>query len=409
MKSPILSQTFLSFSFLISFYTSFCQISEPASTNLFKNVEFGFNIGYLNEITQIEPLLDRLKKQNINSLRVFEPFTKGLYNDSAKLYGYIEKIIKHDFKLLISISDFPYEENADLSQLNEKQKKAYSYSNRFPPTDYEKYTLYMQTFFENIVRKGWLPPIQFEIGNEPDAPLFFWGNKIEFEKIRNILYRNIEKYDSTVLCCGYTSSFFKENLIRKSAETSVQNELSYLTEKNISLSFHIYPEEKNIYTEILNPDPRIFHSYITEYNVYSYVLKSSTEKLKYINSYNFIYELALLLKFCYTYDVKKVYLYRLEENRKNQGGLGFFDSIHNPKPCYDYFIRFYEVIKNGFMLKETPESLEIIGQEETIKVSLNYCTINESQKNKITESYSGVTGTIPGFLNRKEWIIYRNK
>src|SRR3990172_4226955 len=103
MKSPILSQTFLSFSFLISFYTFFCQISEPASTNLFKNVEFGFNIGYLNEITQIEPLLDRLKKQNINSLRVFEPFTKGLYNDSAKLYGYIEKIIKHDFKLLISI------------------------------------------------------------------------------------------------------------------------------------------------------------------------------------------------------------------------------------------------------------------------------------------------------------------
>ena len=333
-------------------------------------VEFGFNVGFLMDYENNNQLflkpLQQIKKDGITSLRVYEPFTKNIVQRPGAAANLLENLAHSGFNVLLTLSNYPdipsiqYKKTAtDVKDLDTKEQ----FTNRYPPVNLNTYDSYLSDFLNDLKSKNALENMSFEIGNEPDSKKFFWGDPQDFVDIAKSTYSILKNYNRPIYCCGFTSEF------ANNAKTNP--ELTNLINSNfmdkVNLSFHFYQNKKFDINSLRLP--HLNNSIITEFNFYAYQKEGSETKIAFSNSPAFGSLLIQTLIFAYKNDIKKIYFFKLVDLPNKEGTLGFFDGNGNAKPPYTYLVKIYDVIKDGFTIKETNQEVRLIGTQKTIVYS----------------------------------------
>jgi hypothetical protein len=208
--------------------------------------------------------------------------------------------------------------------------------------------------------------MSFEIGNEPDAKRYFWGNSKDFVNVARATYNVLQNYNRPIYCCGFTSEY-SNNAKTNSDLTQLISDANFMSKVN--LSFHFYQNQKFDINKLRLP--HLNNSIITEFNFFAYQTPRSTARIAFSNSPAFGSLLIQTLILAYKNDIKKIYFFKLVDVPGKEGTLGFFDQNGNPKPSYNYLIQIYNVIKDGYKIQETNQSVKIIGAQQTIVYSKN--------------------------------------
>src|SRR3990172_181859 len=361
----------------------------------YKNVDFGFHLTFLGKSEQYKKALDAIAKDGIAHISVYEPFTYHLYNDQNKMVSIIKNIMGTNFNLLISLSDYPYE-NVPFETLYQKYsskiylpkaqvQSIYTFSNRFPPSDLGAYSLYLRGFIAKLQDSGLLNRIIFEIGSEPDSYLYFWGEATDFKNIFDASYKILTDFNRPALCCGLTTELFspitdKQKTFRQFADSDTL--VGTTVPFSCSLFFNIgqgFIDYSNVvYGKLKN-------GMITSFSIFTAVTDQTPDRINLINSGKFVVHFAKLLDFAYRNDVRRIYLWRLMDAADEQGRLGFFDRAGNPKKSYEYFLKVSRIVRNGYVVRKTGTYVEISGRDRVLLVALQPLRIYVT-KNKIIET-----------------------
>ena len=197
------------------------QSKKSVNQNNFKQIQFGFNIGFLVDLHHTElfsKVLPIIKQDGITDLRVYEPFTKNLVNHPGMAANLLTPLVKNGFNILLDISNFPdvstiqYNHAAD----DPEESSMRQFTNRRAPVNNTPFQSYLTTFLDDLQNKNLLQNIDFEIGNEPDSKLYFWGQPSEFINAARTIKQALAKYNKPVYCCGFTSNFAKKGSSKSS-------------------------------------------------------------------------------------------------------------------------------------------------------------------------------------------------
>ena len=409
----------------------------------FHRVEIGFNFGRFPELHNrmddagFLNLLTRIDSLGIKDLRIYEVYNACIVKDQTdsleKLNTEIIDALNNikqqlpEMQFLISISNLPVNLNftnngcksriqpdcnyqltidsiisrlnVDIIQETGLQKEfdyrkyilprnkppRYRHSNRFAPdyfidfcnVDYDRYRHAAQ--ITDLVSRN-TEFITLEIGNEPDAPIYYWGTPNQFKGVADLVLERIEEHVE-VMVGGYTKQIFLQDrfIPIKQAYLNQLKQYPY-HQNNTTLSWHLYPngdvgvfdrlseiiEEQGLSTIVRG-------SAITEFNLYS---NPNSSRLKKVNSQDFMYIFCHLLKFVHHHEIKKVYLHKLLDFYDNHNTLGFFDAKYNPKPSFTYLMSVYHVIRDGYRIEELDNNgdsiyFDIVGRDKSIRVSVN--------------------------------------
>lgn len=347
---------------------------EKTQTGLHK-VEFGFNIGFLQDFQvnqqAYRKALNQIQSDGINNLRIYELFTKNITQQQGLAAKLVEKLVDNNqFNLLLCLSNFPdipgiQYKKSDISDFKNSDVKQ-GFTNRYPPINFDAYQNYLTNFLNALQEKNDLQNISFEIGNEPDSKRFFWGTPDDFAKIARATATVLENYKRPVYCCGFTADFADGSAAEHQGYLNLIKDQNF--RNNVNLSFHFYQSNK---FEINNIQlPALKNSIVTEFNFYG-SMKAGSSRLDVTNSPVFGSLLIQMLDFAYKNQISKIYLFKLIDVANKEGLLGFFDVNGNPKPSYNAFLKVYNVIKDGYRVEENASQIKLIGLNQTIVYSKN--------------------------------------
>lgn len=391
--------------------------AEERTKGQFKKTDFGFHLSYLGRSLNYQKALNYIAQDGITCVAAYEPFVKNLYKDRKKTIEIIKGILGNSFKLLLILSNYPYEENSSVEKELEKSeskvvritkdriKQMYAHSNRFPPSDVNRYGNYLEEFLNDLEDAKLLDRISFQIANEPDAEYYFWGDATDFDKIYSASYKILSQFNVPVQCCGLTTHFFtylKNDPRKKGFAQFMRTHGGIGTKIPFSFNFYYYTEYGYNDFDKVSYSP-FKGAIITEFNIYDNVTEGSREKIDVLNSEKALYYYAKLLSFAYKNDIKRIYFWRLMDHPDEPGRIGYFDINGNPKPSYAYFRKIYDLVKNGYTVKRTDQYIEIIGTNNILHVAFESHKVSVP-KNKIVETSS--RRDFSDGLKDKEWIIY---
>jgi hypothetical protein len=387
--------------FFILFFSlhSFSQRDDTIRT-----IEFGFNIHYLNEAEKNIKPLKQIRQDGFTKIRAFEPFTDSLSTNTSALVNKVQFIQSFDFNLLLSLSNFIWQSSIDTTRLvtNLSNRKfiseALKYTNRFPPDDTADYKLFLQKVMDSLQENGCLKSMSFEIGNEPDADRYFWGNADDWRKTALLISDVLKNYSGSVSCCGFSSDLIFLKTAGRDPFLDYINSNDF--KDNLSFSYHLYFETYLGKAEINNPQtPKVKNGIITEFGPASSLTAKNIDLL---NSSDVMSYLVRLLEFAYTNDVRTVYLFPLMDNKKHTSELGYFDTDGNSKNGYNYLLKLRDVVRNGYSVHLTDDYTEIRGKESILRFvkrthkievkDIIFCTYSNTKQNKIKSG---------------EWLIYK--
>lgn len=369
----------------------------------FKQIKFGFNIGFLADLGQADlfkKVLPIIKQDGITDLRVYEPFTKNLITHPGMAANLLSPLVRNGFNVLLDISNFPdipsiqYNHASDDAQ----QSSMRSFTNRRAPVNIAPFQSYLSNFLDDLQSKNLLDNVSFEIGNEPDSKLYFWGQPSEFINAAKAIKQTLAKYNKPVYCCGFTSNFAKQGSSKSSDYYNFLNDNSFFD--NVNLSFHYYRDQGADITQVKLP--RLNNSIITEFNMFAYQKVSTPGRTDITNSPQFGALLIRALILAYNNNIKTIYLFKLVDDPKKNGTTGFFDANGQERPSYQYFKDIYNVVKNKYAVKNNGDYVSITGDNETILYALN---------NNISIPTNRVVSSIQPNkkkLDKDEWVILRN-
>ena len=238
------------------------------------------------------------------------------------------------------------------------------YTNRYAPSDLNKYGVVLTRILNSLRDQNIIQNFSFEIGNEPDAKKYFWSDPASFNRIARAAKNIIVKYNQPVYCCAFTTEFAVNS---KAYDNNFLNLMDNSFLDNVNLSFHFYPNQKYQFSDISIPHSN--NAIISEFNIYSFQKQNNQNRIQYTNSGAIGKWISELLDYTYTNNIQTVYLFNLIDDPKKNGALGFFDASGNPKPSYNYFIKFYNVIKEGYKVERNNNTVKIIGKNQTIVYS----------------------------------------
>ena len=342
----------------------------------FKRIKFGFNISYLVSTPKFKPALEQLLVDGHDDIRVFETYTKGISDNPEFGLEQLKWLDQKGFSILLSISNFPFEKTNRQEQLSKMPKKhrnypkrALTFTNRFPPSDFNKYSEFLTDYLSQFDEAGILDRMQFEIGNEPNAAKFFWGNSQDWENVKDVVSRVLKKYNKQALCCAYTSTMFFQRPIRQHHKDFISDYLKNAKNPDrLPLSFHLYLStsfgKADLENPVLNPDGGI----ITEYGMFSNYNKTTSATK---NSSAYLRGIAELLEFSYKQNIEKVYMFPLMDDVRKVGSMGYFDNQGNAKNSYRYFSEMWDIVRDGYKVIRDDNRLTIKGKNSELTVTSN--------------------------------------
>lgn len=371
----------------------------------FRSIEFGFNTTYLNSTFKFKPALKKLADNGQMSVRVYEPFTRSQHKDPEKSMQMLKWLHNRGFKVLLSLSNFPYKRDERLGQLSKLPPdnrgfpiKAIGYSNRYPPVNTEEYKQFLRSYLTQMQAGGIMDSFEFEVGNEPNAPRYFWGNVSDWNIVRDAAIEVLAEFGKRPLCCGYTSSMF---LHTPSKDHHLPFIESFVTDtasaRAFDLSFHVYLNMGERSADLKTPLIPVKKGVITEYGIFSHYSPEVAEKK---NSPLYVAKISELLEFTYNNEISRVYLFPLMDDRKKKGTMGYFDGEGSPKACYSYFKIVWDVVRDGYFVERSDDRITITGRESVLIVALT--SLSMDLENVVIQS------TVNGSLEfgKGDWCIF---
>lgn len=423
---------------LLNCHLLFCGwiLSAKATQPLVKKepwytLDIGFNLDYPGRVPIQESALNEINNLGINHVRIYEIFAgKGEVTYQKRLKLALDTILKYRMQPMLSISNVPIVLVPDIKERESLRKslpdrvarqipEILQYSNRFPPSNLSEYKEKIQELLDFLfdtygyeqVRHWW-----FEIGNEPDAPRFFWGSPIQFKLItetatETLIQNNLFRVGGY----GVTSHAIFQNETNGDSSREYKKLMADVFSENNDdkfMSFHLYERNnKQNHTEpmsglpdwIVNSQRQVM---ITEWNVSSQGRKAK----KIFNSpgtwgKQFIH----LLVDCYHKKIDRLYLFKLMDSPLfNTAQLGAFDRSGKSKRWFHEFRVTWQVIRNGYQVCLLPHggvsircrngSKIVLAGSKPIDIGKNFQQIYSSDKGHVRQN---------GIVTKGKWAILK--
>lgn len=308
----------------------------------------------------IREVLEKIRNERggpFKHLRAYEIFIDSNVDKSpAELFA---ELAGMGFVCLVGLSNFPYLPHAVergvipfpgavLSKLCKVSQR----SNRFPPDRFlvwkhyvEKLEQFLDDLEQRLAAQGKsLGDWSFEIGNEPDAWLYFWGLPDEFVEVVHKAKSVLQPRSLTVGAAGFTSSLpLQEPGDHGWGYQAIAKELA----KEIDfLSFHLYKYEDlderiDALRPIVNGASRRI---LSEWNVSEQNKFDANDR---IDSPAFMSSLLDLGVIAAELDIARVYVHTLIDDA--DAALGIFTKMGEAKLAYGLIKRFRAVVEAGYL------------------------------------------------------------
>ncbi|MDU9048765.1 MAG: hypothetical protein Q3M30_07925 [Candidatus Electrothrix sp. Rat3] len=363
-----------------------CMAFPSLSLPEWHKVEIGFNLSYPDRVPQKKLALKKINQIGVHHVRIFEIFY-GSITYQKRLKTALDLIVENGMIPMLSISNVPAElipgkkkreENTILLPAKVKKRiaKTLLYSNRFPPNDLQQYKKKIQSLLDFLFHNyGREQVVQwwFEIGNEPDAPMYFWGTPRQFEQISKAA-AEVLKMNGILHIGGYGVThhaiFPVEYLDSRSRayREIMRNSFSTANDKKLFISFHLYDRDKlSNYSDPLEKFPTWIRESQRQLIISEWNVSSQARKAKKIftspGAWGKFF-LQLLIS-CHRNKVDRVYLFKLmDSNIFSSTQLGAFDIHGRPKGWYLEFIAIWKAIHRGYQINVlSSHAVLILGKE----------------------------------------------
>ena len=394
------------------------EFGQP-SAGAMHHLILGFNVGFLDHVDNYAPALRRIKKDGFSHVRVYFPWTKKS-NSNEQIIAQIKKIVDLGFAPLLGLSDFPYELKTDDKKnarwrrtLNPRQENVVSrrekYINLYPPEDLNLYAGKLDGLIATAVRafgEKKLENWRFEIGNEPNAPVFFWGGFPEFKQVLDISLNTIHRANPAFVVggCGFTTRILTE-------ANRNQNYLSLIDDMAVDsrvdfISFHIY---ENVFAGESDLAQRMgvfignLHGkdvVISEWNVEVEPRKAAVI----LESPDFMNHLIYMVYNCYVDRVSALYVHKLMDNPAAEGSqLGLIGADGTPKASYNYFLEIKNVVDAGFYAERRDGAVILRGGNSLVVMAENRLNLDLSGM-KIIDGSVEVNGPVVA-MEPGTWLV----
>lgn len=353
--------------------------SEPQSTQQeqWHTLQIGFNLSYPDRVPKQELALSRIAELGIRHVRIYEIFDgKGGISYQKRLRRALDVVLKHGMIPMLSISNVPADlmpdeqERKKLEQLLPprvagKVTKVLQYSNRFPPNKLQHYRKKIREFVDFLFETYGRDQVVlwwFEIGNEPDAPLYYWGTPVQFKRMAEVAIEVLRK-NGLRHVGGYgvtPHAIFpnESNEAKSRAYGRLMYDIFSITDDDGFVSFHLYERDnQQALPEPLRGLPEWLGSggkrvMITEWNVSSQGHKAAKVFHK---SGAWGREFLQLLIDCHRYKFTRLYLFHLMDYpRSSSLTLGAFNCDGKPKMWFYEFAAIWQVIRDGYLIQPLP-------------------------------------------------------
>ena len=339
-------------------------------------VEIGFGIGPLARADHYDAALRQIKADGFRYIRAYEPFRARGSGSVQSLIPPLQHLDAMGFTIYLGLSNFP----ASLAPTSTPQTPGLwaaarrnaesAHTNRYPPTAQQFDSLLgalLQTLDATFGReklRTWL----FEVGNEPDAPKFFWGTPDDFRGLLQRAVSRFEGYDPGIAIGG---GAFTHGLVRNASKSSAYAGVAraLATRQGSFVSVHFYAQlttGRDIGSDInglLGP-PNGRRRVISEWNVSTQPDRPTTAVL---NAQNDIGPYLIdLLAGAAEAGVELVLIHKLQDERGDDEELGYFDMDGRPKPSYALVQRAAAFARQGFSVTRGADgSVRLIGADQT--------------------------------------------
>jgi hypothetical protein len=330
-----------------------------------RDLILGFNVGFLQNIDGIAVALPQIRKDGFTHIRVYYPWSKKL-DSNKKIVTHMEKLVNNGLVPLLGVAGHPLglktderKKSAWKADLSDRQRSVISgredLLNLYPPSDLKQYSQQlgsMITEMEKSFGKDRIRNWTFEIGNEPNAQVFFWGNVDDFGNVFKTTGDTLKQLDTAnrVGCCGFAARILTDPGKHKKYLEFLEGIKD--NSKVDFISFHIYEnvfsgndELRQKVKDFVNRYGSRHNMYVTEWNVDVDTRAASAI----IDSPAFMKHLINIVKTCYDNRIDRLYIHKLMDNpAQDEEQLGLFSSDGKAKQGYRYYRLMNEIVRDGF-------------------------------------------------------------
>jgi|GEM_PF-4676881 len=328
-----------------------------------KNLNIGWSLGFPQgfNTSSYKAVIEYAVNHQTGHFRLYEPWCKGW--DNAKIVELISFLTwygKADVLLCLSNAPYDWIEDYDLSTLTGQQQRATGFTNRFMPKTLQAYSDVIKDLVRRLKEKKLLDKVSFELGNEPDAPKFWWGTREEFIQLCKLKLDALKGSGRPIFVGDFTSRLIREG---KPGWSEWIETDAIFDEVDFSHSLYWFDSTGTLFNPKNNCYPkRTFrNTVISEYNIYTSFIEGRP-KDKVFNSSKYVNYFCDMLRYVHDLpSVSTVYIHTLCDYSQDEGGvLGHFKG-KVPKPASQYFEKVWNVIKtNAQKLSEPAAQYELL-------------------------------------------------
>ena len=198
----------------------------------------------------------------------------------------------------------------------------------------------MQEMRSTLVDAGVSKRVSYELGNEPNAASYFWGDAAQFGPIADAAHEVVS--DGDVTCCAFTSSLGGYNKENGTVNGFVDFAKGAATRyPSTPLSLHYYRHSTNDANNNVSTYANLTAFYgpealrgavLTEWGVYTYQSRRASQEMA---SPRLMNEFVHLLDFAYEYKIAEVDAHCLADHPHKGGHNCYFDRFMEPRASYD--------------------------------------------------------------------------
>lgn len=317
--------------------------------------QIGYSLGYPIGLKEQLPAISHVIGKGITSFRIIEPFCKGFDTNHQKFAELLKWFVSLGAEhFLIGIHGLPFSwlSRYDLSVLDDKQRQAATWFNRFAPTNYDEYRQVVTDFIQAIDAAGVLDKCDFECGHEPNASKYYWGTQVEFSNMlaQSIIEPIIDRTARTVYVANFSSGLMREG--NSSWLAWIDEYLLYDPPLSMGFSSSLYWTDGGGTFDPLNntyPTRQFSDIIVSEYNMFTKIAAGSAREAQF-NSPLYVTRLFELLKFLKDKPVSRIYLHTLvDDSRDKVGRLGMWQkktvngkAQYYPKEASKQFMKIWD-------------------------------------------------------------------
>lgn len=314
-----------------------------------KQLNLGFSLGFLAGTAGYDGVLESMVKHGANNFRVYEIFAKGFDKDIVKIVDRIQYLIRNKTaNVMISISNIPYSWLSDYSEeeinaLTTTQKSRLSHTNRFFPKPHriEEYEALLLELQAEIMSRGLINNITWEVGNEPDAGNYFWGNYADSTELLKIRFNALKPSNRPINLADYTSSLMRDNTYKNKQQWTAFILTDPLYKEPLARFSHSFywNDSGGTFNVDSNSYPNIsLPTTISEYNMYTSFKPGSPAETDF-NSRRYVNKFCEFLDFIYTKPIDSVYIHPLcEYPNDDTGKMAIYKKNYDPSTRTNYYI-----------------------------------------------------------------------